>query len=496
MIADAGTGSSFGGLFKYLMHGRSRGLQDYLLGDPERVAWTATRNLPLDDPQLAARIMEATAHQNDRVQKPVYHLSLSAAPGEDFTREQWERIAERVLRDIGLDEHQALLVAHRDTNHAHIHLMINRVHPQRLKAWDNSYDYPRIERSLRHLEREWNLREVPGRHYHLRGQERPERDNGLTAGERREKERTQEEVWAERVRFRIRRDIQRAQGWADLEHRLKRHGLRLKKRGRGLVVTDGKRMVKASRIHRGSSYAKLAERFGSTFEEWREHRDNLREAVRELEWRDTRERELRWHHSRYDKKLTQAWIERNKLKELRAKENSSWRSLEADVRGAFRPRHHSTAWKRLEDVATRHGWEHAVEVLEHEPERLGRLRGHELAGWGTDERIYARSTARRAAQALRQAAEGRRLIAHAEQKVSATQHLIQEGRAGQKWVEKALDHLPSKRAAQRQVERLALRIGLRAVELVLPRPAAVTVRAAVKTMERVREAARGRGRER
>jgi hypothetical protein len=45
--------------------------------------------------------------------------------------------------------------------------------------------------------------------------------------------------------------------WEDLEQRLADHGLRLQPRGRGLVVTDGAEVVKASSITRGASRNKL-----------------------------------------------------------------------------------------------------------------------------------------------------------------------------------------------------------------------------------------------
>jgi hypothetical protein len=138
------------------------------------VSWTLVRNMPVEA-DYAASLMDATAAQNVRVQKPVYHLSLSAAPGEELDREQWEKVVDRVLRDLGLEEHQALVVAHGNTKHDHVHLMINRVDVESLKVWHDGHDYRRIERSLRGIEREMGLREVPGRHGRLAGQEPTER---------------------------------------------------------------------------------------------------------------------------------------------------------------------------------------------------------------------------------------------------------------------------------------------------------------------------------
>ena len=222
--------------------------------------------------------MRATAEQNPRVQKPVYHLSLSASPGEQISKEKWEQIADRVLKRLGLDDRQALVVAHNDTRHPHVHLMVNRVHPEHLKAWHNGHDYQRIEKALRHIERDFKLREVPGHHYQLPGQQPPELAR-TTEGERRQAERTGEPAWAERTRFKIYDDLKQAKSWGDLERRLAGHRLRLERRGGGLVITDGKNQVKASRVYRRASYGWLEQRFGMKFEAWRSGRRELVEAV-------------------------------------------------------------------------------------------------------------------------------------------------------------------------------------------------------------------------
>jgi relaxase-like protein len=70
VIATTSSGRRFGVLASYLMQGRDG-------ADPERVAWTAGRNLGTDDPELAAALMQATANGNARVEVPVYHLTIS-----------------------------------------------------------------------------------------------------------------------------------------------------------------------------------------------------------------------------------------------------------------------------------------------------------------------------------------------------------------------------------------------------------------------------------
>lgn len=153
MIAVSSSGKSFRALATYLVNERTGEEQN-------RVSWSVTRNLPSDDPQLAATFMRATAAQSDRVEKPVYHVALSFDPGDSVDRVTMEGVAARVLERLGLAEHQAMIVAHRDRGHAHVHVLVNRVHPETGKAWERWQDRPLIQEVLREEERALGLREV------------------------------------------------------------------------------------------------------------------------------------------------------------------------------------------------------------------------------------------------------------------------------------------------------------------------------------------------
>lgn len=377
MIGKARTGTSFGGLSGYLMREESQardagGLQDYLLDDAGRVGWTEVRNLPTQDPELAARMMSATAEQNVRVQKPVYHLSLSLSPDEHLTRQQWGQVVDRVLGEMGLKEHQALIVAHRDAAHPHVHVMINRVHPDHHKAWSTSHDYHRIERVLRHLERDMKLREVPGHHYRLEGQERPGREGKPTAGERQQQERTGQDAWADQVRFRTYNDFKEAENWGDLERRLAGHRLRLQRRGGGLVVTDGRRRVKASRIYRRGSYHWLEKRFGMSFEQWREGRRDLLATIDRYQQTD-RERQ------RLARREDDAWAAFVKARErvehrerIRGASQRTARRLDRAFRELYRPEDLPQVRRRFMADVRAHGWEAAAQQMVTRPDRYGR----------------------------------------------------------------------------------------------------------------------------
>jgi hypothetical protein len=74
------------------------------------------------------------------------------------------RVAKRTLRDMGLEEHEAVVVAHKDRSHPHLHFIVNRVHPTQFVLWRKWWDYARLERSLRAQEVDLGLRVVPGWH--------------------------------------------------------------------------------------------------------------------------------------------------------------------------------------------------------------------------------------------------------------------------------------------------------------------------------------------
>jgi hypothetical protein len=108
----------------------------------ERVVFTAARNLANADPYAALdemwRTAEDAAHLKLRAGHvltgrknvlPVKTVSLAWAPGQSPTREEMCAAADSFLKAMGWGEHQALYIAHSDTAHAHLHIILNRVHP-------------------------------------------------------------------------------------------------------------------------------------------------------------------------------------------------------------------------------------------------------------------------------------------------------------------------------------------------------------------------------
>ncbi len=129
-------GTSFKGAAAYYLHDKNAQTN-------ERIDFTQTQNLATDDPELAWKMMAYTAmHQSEikqaaggvakgrKLTQPVYAYSLAWHPAQEPTKEHMIESGLKTLKILGLSEHEAILVAHNDADHKHIHLMVNRVHPE------------------------------------------------------------------------------------------------------------------------------------------------------------------------------------------------------------------------------------------------------------------------------------------------------------------------------------------------------------------------------
>jgi hypothetical protein len=154
-------GTSFKGAAAYLLHDKGGA------STSERVAWVETRNLAVEDPELAWRIMAATALDQARLKaeagvkatgrksdKHVLHLSLAWHPEQQPSREEMIAAADGALKALGAGDRQAMLVAHDDEEHAHLHVLINRVSPENGKHLTTSNDRLKLSKWAEAYERE------------------------------------------------------------------------------------------------------------------------------------------------------------------------------------------------------------------------------------------------------------------------------------------------------------------------------------------------------
>ena len=264
MIAASSLGSSFGRL------------ANYLGGDAERVGWIETRNMKEGKDWgdgAGARAVdwrEAAAEMSDEVvgrgvEQPVYHVAIAFDPDDRPTEAEVRAAADRTLRDLGLEDHQALVVRHTDQPHAHVHLMVNRVGPDG-HVWSPWQERLHLRETMEAQERELGVRWT-GRNRDLGREPAGDRVPAERAGDRPARRAPSASGpdprgFAAEVRSRALADLRESRTWAELDGRMAAHGWRVERRGQGAVVTDGEREAKLSSVSRTVSRGRLERRLG------------------------------------------------------------------------------------------------------------------------------------------------------------------------------------------------------------------------------------------
>lgn len=258
-------GTGFRGLVTYLMKG-SKGAEN-----PDRVTWAETRNLLTEDPAFAPRLMRATANQSKRCAKPVYHLVVSWHKDENPSDDLMRLVGDTTIEDMGLGDHQAVLAAHDDTAHRHLHIVFSRVHPETGKAWHNSNDWARLEKSMAKQAKEHGLIYVPGRHNDsdaFKATSKRARASEVRMAERRgtapfDRWSAEEVVSRKKQLAPI---FEGARSWSQLSLLLGEQGLRLAKKGPGLVISDGMGAMKLSDLGKDIRLKSLEGLYAESFE--------------------------------------------------------------------------------------------------------------------------------------------------------------------------------------------------------------------------------------
>jgi hypothetical protein len=106
--------------------------------------------------------MEGIAFLNPRCKDALCHYELSWPPGERPTQPQWTDCALHTLRELGYQDHQYMVVAHDDKKHFHIHIMVNKVHPETFKAHTPYRNWLTLDAAMRVLEAKYGWTHTAG----------------------------------------------------------------------------------------------------------------------------------------------------------------------------------------------------------------------------------------------------------------------------------------------------------------------------------------------
>jgi len=97
--------------------------------------------------------------QRPNLQKYFYHTSINFPPTEDIPNDLMTRIGHDYLQANGFTQHQFIMFRHRDADHPHLHILVNRIGYDG-SVLSDSNDYARSEKILRELEQNYQLTQV------------------------------------------------------------------------------------------------------------------------------------------------------------------------------------------------------------------------------------------------------------------------------------------------------------------------------------------------
>lgn len=218
----------------------------------------------LDDLPAALAEIEAVRQQKPKVKDKTYHLVVSFRDSdrEKLTDAALKDIADSFVTALGFEGHQYVAGTHINTDNFHMHVGINKVHPQTHRVLTPFRDFKILERVSRAMERKYGLAVDLGM---------SDRDlaqaPGLSPAAKDHEARTWEvsfQRWMMDTRATLLPEIQQAATWADLHETLARHRVQIKPQGAGMVfASDDGQTMKASAFDRSCSKAALEKRLGA-----------------------------------------------------------------------------------------------------------------------------------------------------------------------------------------------------------------------------------------
>jgi hypothetical protein len=183
VIAKITRGGSFRGAARYALderRGLDRDRQPEIIGG--NMAGRASAEL--------TREFEAVRQQRPDIRKPVEHVALSFARDErPLSNDEMAWLADEYLKRRGHDPDrvQYVVVRHRDKDHQHCHILLNRIRTDRTVVPQQYREYLRSKETCRALERDFGLRPVRNERPRFddraptRAEDRMARDRGLVS---------------------------------------------------------------------------------------------------------------------------------------------------------------------------------------------------------------------------------------------------------------------------------------------------------------------------
>ena len=224
------------------------------LGKEERLGIVTITHCMNQELSWAVEEIKAIQLQNTRAMGDKnYHLLISFPQGEEPNQTTLKDIESRTCEALGFAEHQRISAVHHDTDNVHIHVAINKIHPQSLTMHEPYLAYKTLAKVATELEIKHGLK--------LTNHERKKSISQNKASDL--EHHAGIESFLSWIKKQCVKELARALTWTEFNETLNQHALFLEQRGNGFVIKNEMGLVvKASSVSRDFSKASLEKRFG------------------------------------------------------------------------------------------------------------------------------------------------------------------------------------------------------------------------------------------
>jgi len=251
------------------------GLLDYILQpvddrEIDKLAYYGAKNFITETPESQKAEMISLAYESLRSPMPVTHWIMSWQENELPSREQIDEAVDVFLEKMGLEGHQVVYALHKNSAHHHVHIVVNRTHPDTLKVIQphRGFDIEEAHRIVAYLVHTQGWAAEKNARYRVNQDGEIVRNNqrkeivkprpGATDFEHATGEKSAQRIAQEKGHG----IIKNAKSWAELHEGLEKAGLRFETKGSGAVVFVGDIAVKSSSVDRNFGLSKLCKRLG------------------------------------------------------------------------------------------------------------------------------------------------------------------------------------------------------------------------------------------
>lgn len=156
MIGKIIIGKSFRGCISYCLENKVIKAENDIIKNRSEIL---SYNLCYGDKLDLIKQFNEVRNLNPKLSKPVMHITLSFAEGEQVPTHDIYGIIEDCAKDLGFHSNQYVAIAHNDTTHQHLHIVANRVGFDGKTVKDN-HNYQKMATYCRRMELKHNLKQV------------------------------------------------------------------------------------------------------------------------------------------------------------------------------------------------------------------------------------------------------------------------------------------------------------------------------------------------